>query len=275
MPPFGYRSGTAKLIDERIHATGMLLLKLVLTPLLIGGASLAGRRFGPTVGGWLVGLPLTSGPVAFFLALERGPDFAAHAAEGTLAGLVSVAVFCLAYGLLAPRWSWLPTVLSSLAVFFGATLILRLVDLPLALSFFMVVVVLTLVLRSLPSASAGGAGAPSLPSWDLPVRIAVATAFVVLLTGLAGALGPRLSGLLAPLPIFAGVLAAFTHHQQGGAAAAGSVRGTVVGSFAFAAFFVVLAALLEATGILAAFVAAVAAAALAQGLSLRFLRREV
>jgi hypothetical protein len=128
----------------------MLWLKLVLTPLLIGMASLAGRRFGPAVGGWLVGLPLTSAPVAFFLAIERGTNFASSAAEGTLAGLISVAAFCLAYGLLAPRKGWLPTLLSSLTTFFGVTMLLRPVDLPLGLSFLAVIGVLGLVLRSLP-----------------------------------------------------------------------------------------------------------------------------
>ena len=64
-----------------------LLLKLVLTPALIAAASLAARRWGQAVGGWLVGLPLTSGPVAVFIALEHvigcqdepisGPDHAA------------------------------------------------------------------------------------------------------------------------------------------------------------------------------------------------------
>ena len=43
----------------------VLALKLILTPLLIGGASLAARRWGPAIGGWLVSLPLTSGPVTF------------------------------------------------------------------------------------------------------------------------------------------------------------------------------------------------------------------
>jgi hypothetical protein len=47
-----------------------LALKLVLTPTLIGATSLAGRKWGAAVSGWLVGLPLTSGPVALFLALE-------------------------------------------------------------------------------------------------------------------------------------------------------------------------------------------------------------
>jgi hypothetical protein len=34
-----------------------LALKLVLTPALIGIASLVGRRWGPTVSGWLVRYP--------------------------------------------------------------------------------------------------------------------------------------------------------------------------------------------------------------------------
>jgi len=44
-----------------------LVFKIVTSPLLIQVASLAGRRWGPAVGGWFVGLPLTSGPIAFFL----------------------------------------------------------------------------------------------------------------------------------------------------------------------------------------------------------------
>ena len=35
----------------------LLVLKLILTPLLIGLISLAERRWGTRVGGWLVGLP--------------------------------------------------------------------------------------------------------------------------------------------------------------------------------------------------------------------------
>ena len=59
----------------------MLAYKLLLTPLLIGAVSLAGRRWGPSVSGWLVGLPLSSGPVVFFFALEQGNRFASTAAS--------------------------------------------------------------------------------------------------------------------------------------------------------------------------------------------------
>jgi hypothetical protein len=65
-----------------------IALKLILTPILIGSASLAGRKWGAALGGWLVGLPLTSGPIALFLALEQGTAFASRAALGILFGLV-------------------------------------------------------------------------------------------------------------------------------------------------------------------------------------------
>ena len=87
-----------------------LTLKLVVTPALIGAATLAGRRWGQSIGGWLVGLPLTTGPVAFFIALDHGESFAAAAVVGSLAGAVAEVAFRLAYGWSALRRSW-PTAL--------------------------------------------------------------------------------------------------------------------------------------------------------------------
>ena len=48
----------------------LLALKLIFVPALIGGVSLAGRKWGPAVSGWLAGFPFTSGPVALILALD-------------------------------------------------------------------------------------------------------------------------------------------------------------------------------------------------------------
>src|SRR5207247_8747661 len=62
---------------HRLNPTGALALKLVLTPVLVGAASLAGPRWGSAVGGWLIGMPFTSGPIVSFLAPHPGPAFAA------------------------------------------------------------------------------------------------------------------------------------------------------------------------------------------------------
>jgi hypothetical protein len=113
----------------------LLVFKLLLTPLLICLVSLVGRRWGPTVSGWLVGLPLTSGPVALFLALEQGTAFASHSAQGTLLGLISVAGFCLAYSWFSLRLSWLWSILASWGVFFVLTAVLGLVSTPLLFAF--------------------------------------------------------------------------------------------------------------------------------------------
>jgi len=80
----------------------LLLLKLTLTPLLVGGATLAARRWGSAIGGWIVSLPLTSGPILFFLALDHGPAFAAEATTGTLLGLGAICGYCVGY-LIASR----------------------------------------------------------------------------------------------------------------------------------------------------------------------------
>jgi predicted alpha/beta hydrolase len=81
----------------------LLVFKLVVTPLLLLAASFASRRWGEAIGGFLVGLPLTSGPISVFLAVEHGPAFAAHATSGSLAATAAQAGFCVAYFRLAVR----------------------------------------------------------------------------------------------------------------------------------------------------------------------------
>ncbi len=243
-----------------------LVLKLFLTPALIGVTSLAGRRWGPGVSGWLVGLPFTSGPIVLFLTLDHGAAFAAAAAAGTLAGGISQATFCVAYGRLARRWHWPLALFGSSLLFAASTAALQHLDLPLMPLTLAVLAVLAVALRLMPASDE--APAASLPRWDIPARMGLATAFVLLLTGLAPALGPRLTGLLAPYPLYAAILAVFAHHLQGPIPAAGVLRGLLFGLFAFAGCFFTLAALLERGGIAVAFSAAIAVALAVQAGSL-------
>ena len=178
--------------------------------MLIGGASLAGRRWGPAVGGWIVGLPLTSAPIAFFLARDHGLAFAAAAAVGIMAGTVSQAAFCVAYARTAMRAHWPLATLAGSIAFALATLALR--WLPLSLVPLAALAVLSLLLstRLMPALAAAPRAAAPLPWWDLPARMVVTTGFVVLLTGVASLLGPRLTGLVTPFPLYAAILVSFT-----------------------------------------------------------------
>ncbi len=250
----------------------MLAFKLLLTPALLGLVSLAGRRWGPAVSGWLVGLPLTSGPVALFLALDLGTTFATRAAQNTMLGIVSVAGFCLAYSWLSMRVGWPGSVLAGWSVFFALTAILERFSAPLVLSFVGAISCLILALYLLP-----GSQSPTVmtnpPQWETLLRMFVATAFVVGLTAIAAFLGPQLSGLLTPFPVFASILGVFTHHFQDAAAARRLLRGVLTGLFTFAVFFLVVAGLIEVWGIALAFILATLAALVMHGGSLLLLRK--
>jgi hypothetical protein len=252
-----------------------LVLKLVLTPLLIGAATLAGRRRGPAVGGWLVGLPLTSAPIAFFLALQEGVAFAAAAAVGILAGTLSQAAFSLVYAGLAPRGGWVACVVAGSGAFALSTVILDSLPLRLTLLGPGVTAALGLAVGLLRPEGEAAASRPDgpRPSWDLPARMGAATGVVLLLTAGAPLLGARLTGLLAPYPIYAATLAGFAHRLEGPAAARAVLRGLLLGLFAFAAFFWVLAVVLERQGVVGGFAAATGAALAVHGASLRLVRR--
>lgn len=253
-----------------------LVVKLVMTPILVGTASLAGRRWGPGVSGWLVALPLTSGPIVFYLTLSHGARFGSSVAAATLAGAISQAAFCLLYSRTALRWRWPHALLAACAGFLAATILLQNVALPLLARFLIVVLVLAVVLRLMPSVPApAGEAQVAPPRWDIPTRMLVTTAFVLLLTASASALGPGLTGLLAPFPLFATILAVFAHRHQGPEPAVEVLRGLLVGLFSFAGFFLVLGTLLDSAPIAWAFGAAAAAALTIQGTTLWALGRQV
>ncbi len=250
----------------------LLALKLVLTPLLIGAASLGGRRWGPTIGGWLVSLPLTSGPVLFFLALGHGRSFAATAAGASLAGIVPIAAVCLAYARTARSAPW-PRALAVAIVAWSlaAIAISPALGLPIAPLLALVGVVAWAALLLLPPRATLARPAES-PSWDILLRAAVGTSVVLLVTGVASAVGPTLSGLLATLPVIATVLAVFGHHRDGPESAIRLLRGVVIGLFGTATFLAVVAVTIEPAGIGPSFGLAILAGAAVHATALGRLR---
>ena len=82
------------------------VLELLVAPALVGAATLAARRWGQKIGGLVSAFPAIVGPVLLIAALEHGATFAARAANGTLLGLVALAIFAVAYGWTATRAGW-------------------------------------------------------------------------------------------------------------------------------------------------------------------------
>ncbi len=251
----------------------IFLFKVILTPALIGIASLVGRRWGPAVSGWLIGLPFTSGPIVLFLALGHGPAFARLAAIGTLTGLVSQALFCLAYAWMAAYFPWPQALVGGIFAFAGATAVFQGFRLTLGLLFPGILLVLVAVLFLMPRQSKTVKAPQLTPPWDIPARMALATAYVLLLTGLAPILGPHLTGLAAPFPLYASILAVFAHHQSGSTSAIEVLNGLLFGLFSFSGFFLLVSVLIESIHVAAVFTLATAVALALQGVSLWLLKR--
>jgi hypothetical protein len=251
-----------------------LALKLTLTPLLIGLSALAARRWGPGMGGWIVGLPFTSGPIVLILSIGEGWRFGGATAVGILAGTGSEAVFCLAYAVSAARFGWRASLSFGCLGFGACTLGLDHLAPSLGLAAALAVAGVAAALLLAP-----GRRAATLPSLrgeatalgDIASRMVVATAAVLVLTGVATGLGPTLTGLLSPFPLFGAVMMVYSQRLQGGPAGIAAARGMLWGLFGAASFFIVLAALLPSVG-LAAFVPAAAADAVILGASLPMVR---
>jgi hypothetical protein len=250
----------------------IFVLKLILAPVILGGASLAGRRWGPAVSGWLVGLPLTSGPVIFFLALSQGSTFATSAIDGTVSGGFSLVAFCLVYAWLAIRFDWWIALSASLLTYFGIDAALQNIIIPFAPLIASVILTILLGLLLMPKSETMGSNDLEPGRRDILSRILIGTAFIVLLTEMAPILGSRLTGLLATIPLYTTILAVFAHCLQGPAGAAHVLRGLLLGLFGFAGFFLALSLLLERSGITIGFLAATAVALVIQGLTLLFIQ---
>ena len=222
----------------------VLILKLVLTPLFIAGATLAQRRWGSAVAGLLAGLPLTSGPVSVFLAVELGRAFAVQSARGTILGTVAMSAFCVAYARGAGRFAWPPTLaLAVVACVVTAGAVSQVPPdflLSVVVSLGCLVGLVVLIGRPLAGSSARPA-----TWWDLPARMLVATLLVVLITAEARRLGPEWSGMISSIPVYAGVLGVFSHTRVGANAAHSLLRGMSVSAFSVISFFVVVGLLLQ------------------------------
>lgn len=249
----------------------LLLLKLSLVPTLIACITLAGRRWGPAVAGWLSAFPVVAAPILFFIALEQGPQFAAAAAAATLSAVLAILVFALAYAWAATRLEWPASVLAAFCAYALAVATLKAWAPPLAVAGVVVLAALLLVARWFPVLPAS-TSSRSATGGDLHLRMMAAAILVLLVTQFSVQLGPQLSGIFAMFPVMSSVLTVFTHRKAGAGAAVALLRGTVFGYFAFAAFCIVLSLLLVQVSLGIAFLSALTCAVLVQLLSRRMLR---
>jgi hypothetical protein len=231
----------------------------VLASALVGVSTVASERWGHGIGGMLSAFPLIVGPVLLIGALRHGTAFTSQAAAATLMGLVALGGFACAYGRCAIHRGWW----TSLAVAWAAAAALGVLagrtEIGLVGALAAAVASLAAARVALPRRRRPSA-APLLPSWELPLRMALTALLILSLSSAGSRFGPTVAGILAALPALASVLAAFTHAHAGSDALLELLCGMLEGMAAFVMFCAVVGLVVEPAGVAPAFAAAAAAA---------------
>ncbi|EJM12431.1 hypothetical protein PMI22_05286 [Pseudomonas sp. GM21] len=251
----------------------MLMLKLLVIPGFLLLISLAGKRWGPSVAGWLSGLPVVVGPILFFLAIEQGVVFAAQSATAALSAMFAMIAFCVSYAQVAQRASWPWALVVSLSVWALAAVTLSLIPPSLLFSAIAAATALLAAPYLFPKVQPIVSG-PAPKSDKLLLRMLAGALLTLAVTLLASTVGERWSGLLAVFPVLGSVMAVFSQQTRGPAFTAALLRATATGMYSFAAFCLVLALTLPHWG-MSAFALGVAVSVAMLGVTRQLLARPV
>jgi hypothetical protein len=227
--------------------SGALLLKVTLAPLLVAAATLVANRWGPGVGGLLMGLPLTTGPIFLLLTIDHGTHFGFGATLGILCGLVGLAAFAVVYTAVSAWKGCIASLSLATVAFFAVSAGIRRPGSDLLIAavaaWFAQLVALAVIRR--PGLEVARANAPW---WDLWARMFAVAVLTLAVTTMAAKLGPELSGIVGTFPVAITVVVAFTHQQSGRDGAVGMLRGCVLSWISFASCFVMIGLSIESLG---------------------------
>jgi hypothetical protein len=199
-----------------------LALKMAMTATIVVAASVAVERSGPFIGALIAALPTAAGAAYIILAIEHPPAFIAASAVGSLAADAAVAIFALAYAMLAQRHGIVLSLGVATVIWFGCAALLRLVEwTPLsALALNAAIFAVTIP----ASARYRGAMVPRAgikrTRYDIPLRAATVALVVAVVTTASHWIGSFASGMFAVFPIVMGSFVVILHPRVGGPAAA-------------------------------------------------------
>lgn len=233
------------------------IFKIFAVPILVAFATLAIRRWGPAVGGLLMGLPLMTGPISAFLAIEQGVEFATQSVVGVLLAVAAMGPYAVVFYWSAPRVHWSVCLALAVAAFAAASLGLQMLPVNLRMAALIAGVSLLLALLAMPRVPAPPR-APAPPWWDLPFRMVVTAVLVVSVTLLADTMGPQLSGIISTLPVISCVVLTFTLQQAGSVTARAVMRAVALSMLSFVAFFLLVGETMASLGIAVAYILATA-----------------
>lgn len=245
----------------------LLVTKAIVSIGIVVGLSVAAERAGPRLAGLLIGLPLGAGMVVIFTGYEQGAEFAAAAAVHMVPGFLTTIVFIYIYGVIAARQNRgglrgvaLPTLGANVG-YGAAAWGLSQFQVPLEVSIPLLAVGVIFGHRVMASLPDNPITARVTFGWKvLAFRAGMATVVIVIITSIAGQVGPQWTGILTAYPITLLPLILVLHITYAGAEVAAVLKHVPFALISVASFCTAIVFAVPALGlwwgILVAYVAA-------------------
>jgi uncharacterized membrane protein (GlpM family) len=198
-----------------------LFLKMAMTASIVVAASFIVERSGPFIGAMIASLPTAGGAAYIILAMEHPPSFIAASAVASMTANIVVAIFALAYAILAQRNNLAVSLGGALLVWFGCAAAIGLVAwTPLMASIATAVAFTITILASRRFRTEGTGRKIAATRKEIAWRTLIVSVFVAGVTTLSHAIGSFASGLFAFFPIAMSSFFVILHTRLGGPAAA-------------------------------------------------------
>ena len=236
-----------------------MLTKIIIAPILILLIHFLQKRFGSIVSGIVPGLPITSGPISYFLVQDQGREYAAASAVASIYGMAAIAVFCFLYIFFMRLRSWQTICLALLGwgtFILGMSYMPARLDVALGFTYLLLFPLAFLMSKYEPQKDLTS----FKYAWKLPLKIILVTSLIIAMTHLSTLVSSKWVGLLGSFPIILAVLGTVAHACGEKHAAFGSLKGGIIGLLSSGIFFVIVNLLLE-TELQAALIYTSAAAA--------------
>jgi hypothetical protein len=195
----------------------VLAVKIATAVAIVVTASRAAERAGPFIGAMIATLPLSTGPVYVFLAIDHGAQFISDSARVSVASTAAIAAFVCAHAFAAQRLRTPASLALATLAWLAVAIVLQLRDWSFVEACAIYAGSFALAIRGLRR-FAGVRQTRPVPrtQWDLALRAALVACVVVATTFAGNALGPLATGVLATYPVVFTCLVVILQPRCGG-----------------------------------------------------------
>lgn len=218
----------------------ILVLRMAVTAAFVITASIVTERAGPVIGALVATLPVSTGPVYIFLALDHDATFIAQGALTSLPINAATIVLGLVYTLLAQRHGVILSFIAAIFAWLMLAVVVQMVGWSLAGGIAVNVVACAICLP-LAQRFRAVKMPPIRRRWyDIPLRALLVALLVATVVMLSSRVGPAVTGIMAVFPVVFSSLMLILHPRIGGRATAAVIANALWGLVGFGIAIAVL-----------------------------------